>query len=283
MIGYKQDETAQSSSWRKLELENRSTSFPAAVNIQNPLRISASFKDTHDRRKNITEDDSVTSWAKALQSLAQGTRSSPSRKNKGELNRKAVDMEPFPRSPQRIPVLTMTLIKLHDVFETFCRHLTDATYINAQTACLFLDSAGIATSPKTAESSSPATIVDSPSSHRSSSPSRSPIASWFIGSQTSESDYSQKSEWEKSCNPLIVFAGLEVIYSACSHVESHVQALTLVRLYKRTTDDLRLIRETLCDPFVYSTGSEASPGLNSMSSYKEKAATLSFSIEAIMV
>jgi hypothetical protein len=177
----------------------------------------------------------------------------------------------------------MTLIKLHDVFETFCRHVSDATYKNAQTACFVLDSAAVATSPKNSEPSSPSTIMDSPSSHRSSSPSRSPIASWFIGSYASESDSSQKTEWEKTCSPLIIFAGLEAIYSGCAHIESHVQALTLMGLYKRTFEDLRLVREALCDPFVGSTGIELSPGPNLISVYKEKAATLSLSIEAIMV
>jgi hypothetical protein len=285
MQHHQQEEAVLSSSWKKLKFGSRSTSFPAAVNFQNPLLISTAFKETNDDRKNIIEDGNVRTWAKALHSLAQGTISisSPSKNNAGGLNRKKVDMESIPRSPRRIPVLTMNLVKLHDVFETFCRHLSDATYINAQAACLVLDSAAIAASPKTSEPSSPATNIDSPSSHRSSSHSRSPIASWFIGSHTSESDSSLRSEWEKSCNPLIIFAGLEAIYSACSHIESHVQALTLVRLYKRTIDALRLIREVLCDPFVYSTRNESSPGPNLIASYKEKAATLTLSIEAIMV
>ena len=285
MQHHRQEEASLSSSWKKLKIESRSTSFPAAVNFQNPLHISTTLKETHDGRNIITEDGNVRSWAKALHSLAQSTISisSPSKNNASGLNRKKVDMESIPRSPRRIPVLTMTLVKLHDVFETFCRHLSDATYINAQAACLVLDSAAIAASPITSEPSSPATIIDSPSSHRSSSRSRSPISSWFIGSHTSESESSQRIEWEKSCNPLIIFAGLEAIYSACSHIESHVQALTLVRLYKRTIDDLCLIRQVLCDPFVYSTRNESSPGPNSIASYKEKAATLTLSIEAIMV
>ena len=80
-----------------------------------------------------------------------------------------------------------------------------------------------------------------------------------------------------------MFAGLEAIYSACSHIESHVQAQTLVRLYERTIDDLRLVREILCDPFMYSTNDESTPVPNIISSYTEKAATLMHSIEAIMV
>eukprot|EP00531_Pseudo-nitzschia_arenysensis_P018553 CAMPEP_0116127434 /NCGR_PEP_ID=MMETSP0329-20121206/6838_1 /TAXON_ID=697910 /ORGANISM="Pseudo-nitzschia arenysensis, Strain B593" /LENGTH=593 /DNA_ID=CAMNT_0003621533 /DNA_START=606 /DNA_END=2390 /DNA_ORIENTATION=+ len=133
---------------------------------------------------------------------------------------------------------------------------------------------------------SPATIIVSPSSNVSSSPprspSRSPIAAWFIGSYNSESDSSQKSEWEKACNPLIIFSGLEAIYYSCSHVESHDKALALVRLYKRTIDDLLVVRKALCDPFVYSTRNDQSPGPTATSTYKEKALTLSLSVEAIM-
>ena len=283
MHRYKLDKAGKISSWKKLELEGRST--PAAVSVQNPLLISEAFKDPNGRHKYGPEDDSVTSWAKTFHSLAQSTisLSSSSKNSSGGLQRKTVDMESHPRSPLRIPVLTVTLIKLHDVFEIFCHHITDTTSSSAQAACFVLDSAEIASSPKITEPNSPARIIVSPGSHESSSPSRSPLTSWFTGSNISESEYSQKSEWEKVCNPLIMFAGLEAVYSACSHVESHIQALALVRLYKRTTEDLRAIRKDLCDPFVYSTRSEVSPELDTISLYKRKAITLSLSIEAIMV
>ena len=271
-------------SWKKLELESRSTSFPA-VHTRNLLLKPIISTESHDDRKFATENRSVKSWAKALHSLAQSTISvsSPSKNSADGMNRKMIDLESIPHYPRRTPVLTMTLIKLHDVFETFCNHLTDATYINAQAACLVLDSTTVAASPKNSEPNSPATIIGSPSSQRSSSPSRSPITSWFIGSYNSESVSSEKQEWEKSCKPLIMFAGLEAIYSACSHIESHVQAQTLVRLYERTIDDLRLVREILCDPFIYSTNDESSPVPSIIASYSEKAVTLTHSIEAIMV
>ena len=115
--------------------------------------------------------------------------------------------------------------------------------------------------------------MDSPTS-----PSRSPM-SWFKSSYNPQSDI----EWEKASAPLIVFAGLEAIYCSLSHLgSSHVQEF-LVRLYRRTSLQLRLMKEALCDPFVYSTRKEESVSPSTTSSYKTKAVDLSLSIEAIMV
>ena len=174
-------------------------------------------------------------------------------------------------SPRETLALTSTLLKLFDVFELFCRHLTDATFINVQAACLVLESGSIEVSSKTSVPHSPATIAGSP---------RSP-GSWLTGSY--KSDTNSDSEWEKVCDPLIIFAGLEAIYSACLHLQSHDQALTLVRLYEITVDNLRVIRKVLCDPFVSSTEEESLPGANLIPSYREKATALAISLEAIMV
>jgi len=197
------------------------------------------------------------------------TASSPLQNQGDVFYGKMLGTEAVSQFPQRIPVLTMTLITLNDTVETFCQHLTDATYTNAQAACLVLDSAATKASSKP---SSPAP---------KSSPSRSPIRRFFTN--TSETSCTQKREWEKACNPLIMFAGLEAIYSACSHLKSPVEALTLVKMYKRNIEDLRHIREVLCDPFVYSATKELLSGSDLVSSYQEKAETLSISIEALMV
>ncbi len=223
-------------SWRRLDSESRSTSFPAAISVHNP----SARPDTHDR-----------------------PLSSPPRDLAGRLKRKTTDIE-----SSRIPVLTITMIKMHDVFEAFCGHLKDATFLNAQAACLALDSAEM----KASENISDA-LMDYPVS-----PSRSPM-SWFKSSYNPQSEI----EWEKASAPLIVFAGLEAIYSSLSHLgSSHVQEF-LVRLYRRTSSQLRLMKEALCDPFVYSTRKEISESPSTTSSYKTKAVALSLSIEAIMV
>lgn len=227
---------SNTTSWRKLEPESRSTSFPAAVSLHNPLASSS----TRDR-----------------------PLSSPPRDLTGRLKRKTTDIE-----SSRVPVLIVTMIKIHDVFEAFCGCLKDTTFLNAQAACLALDSAETKASENFSE-----TIMDSPTS-----PSRSPM-SWFKSSYNPQSEI----EWEKASAPLIVFAGLEAIYCSLSHLgSSHVQEF-LVRLYRRTSLQLRLMKEALCDPFVYSTRKEESVSPSTMSSYKTKAVDLSLSIEAIMV
>lgn len=191
-----------------------------------------------------------------------------------------VDTESMTYSPRRTPSLTMALLKLHDVFDYFCNHIQDATCKNAQAACLIFDSSIAASNPN-----SPS-ISGSPSSKRSSSPSRSPtITSWFVGSYNSESGSSQKSEWSTLVNPLIIFAGLEANYSACTHLKSYVQSNNLIRLYERTIIDLKIVQNILCEPFIYSTNEDSLlvPGSNIVSSYIEKATTIAHSIDAIMV
>mmetsp|Transcript_3775 Transcript_3775/g.9898 ORF Transcript_3775/g.9898 Transcript_3775/m.9898 type:complete len:733 (+) Transcript_3775:123-2321(+) len=278
MKNHKHREALLSSYWKKFGVDSESTSSPAVVNTEDSNVATAADKETFNDR-NAIDDKSNESWAETLHCLAQKTVSisSPSSNDAN-----TVDLNSKSYSPRRTPVLTMTLIKLHDVFESFCSHLTDATHINVQAACLVLESGSIDAASKTSGSKSSDTIGDSPSSPRSPSPSRSPITSWFIGSYNSATGYSENSEWEKFSNPLIIFAGLEAIYSACLHLESHNQALTLVRLYRKTIDDLRSIRKVLCDPLVYATEEQSIPGTNLISSHREKATTLTFSLEAIM-
>ena len=155
----RQKQNPPSPLWKKLDtLDIRSTSFP------------------HIKR--VTENGF---------SIA-----SPSRKDNDE---KMIDIESMTSSPRRTPTLTMALLKLHDLFDKFCNYTQDATYSNAQAACLVFDPSSGPNSPS----------CGSPSSQRSSSPSRSPITSWFIGTNNnSESDSSQKSEWEDIISPLII-------------------------------------------------------------------------------
>lgn len=158
--------------WKKFDTsESRSTSFPHITRNLN-----------HDRKRPIH--------------FAQSTTYSPSKNNNDE---RTIDTESMTYSPRRTPSLTMALLKLHDAFDNFCNHIQDATCSNAQAACLIFDSSVASSHP-----SSPS-ISGSPSSQRSSSPSRSPtITSWFVGSYNSELGSSQKSEWSTLINPLII-------------------------------------------------------------------------------
>ena len=129
------------SSWKKLESESKSTSFPAVVNTRNPFLTTTPFKESHDDPTPGTEDGSVKSWAKALRSLAQTTMSSSSPKtiNRDGIYRKMAELDlESVRSPRRRPVLTITLIKLRDVFETICRHLTDRPNIPQRASCVLV-------------------------------------------------------------------------------------------------------------------------------------------------
>lgn len=284
MAQERQNQVSASSSWKRLELENRSTSFPSIVHNGTQLMAPATPKEVYGDCGLSIGDGSVKSWAKTLHSIAQNriSVSSPSKKNRRRVDGKMIDLEATTHSTTRTPVLIMTLIKLHDVFETFCHHLTAATYTNVQKACSILDSTATAT-PKNSEPNSPICMVDSPGSQRSLSPSMSPITSWLIGSYTSESTFSQKSEWETCCNPFITFAGLEAMYSASTHVQSYAQAQKLVLLYEKNIDDLRRIRMVLCDPFINPADSVASTKTKTILSYKEKAAALGESIDGITV
>lgn len=233
---------SNSTSWKRLELDSRSISFPDSAAIAH---------HTFGRRKHGQADGSSMSQDLSL--------SSPSRDLAGRLKRRTSE------SQLRVPVLTKAMIKMHDVFEKFCSHLSN---LDGQSACVLLDSVDIM-----------APEPNSPTKY--TSPSRSPIASWFSSnSNTSQLNDSQMFEFEKACAPLIFFAGVEAIYYSCSHLQhSQVQpALTLIKAYSKTIDELRHVREILCDPFAYTTTKEVSP-----SSYTTKAATLSVSIEALMV
>ena len=237
-----QEELTSSTSWKRLELDSRSISFPDSAAI-----VHHSF----DRRKHGQAEGNIMPQDLSL--------SSPPRDLAGRLKQRTMG------SPLRIPVLTKVMIKMHDVFEEFCSHLSNS---DGQSACVLLDSIDM----MTPEPKSPT---------KSTSPSRSPIASWFTSnSNTSKLHDSQMFEFEKACAPLIFFAGVEAIYDSCSHLQhSQVQpALTLIKAYSKTIDELRHVREILCDPFAYTTTKEVSP-----SSYTTKATTLSVSIEALMV
>jgi len=151
-------------------------------------------------KKLDTSESRSTSFPRTIRNLNHDRKGPiPLKKNKDE--KRMVDTEEsMSSSPRRTPSLTMALLKLHDVFDYFCNHIQDATCKNAQAACLIFDSSIAASNPN-----SPS-ISGSPSSKRSSSPSRSPtITSWFVGSYNSESGSSQKSEWSTLVNLLIFF------------------------------------------------------------------------------
>jgi hypothetical protein len=82
------------------------------------------------------------------------------------------------------------------------------------------------------------------------------------------------------------------MYSALAHAESEGVAKQLSRIYGETRDDLHLVRETLCDPFLHSVNNneDSLRGTNNTSSsttsvalasYKEKAELLANTLNSI--
>jgi len=93
----------------------------------------------------------------------------------------------------------------------------------------------------------------------------------------SSSTAALEGEWEKICNPLILFAGLEGIYAALSHAESDLEH-RLSPLYEKTIGDVALVREVLCDPFLCSEHDQSLP--SESVSPSTSSAILSLHIEA---
>jgi hypothetical protein len=205
--------------------------------------------------------------------------------------------------------LTLALLKLDENLGKFCQLLEDPTYENVQEACAILDSS-VATagagnrSPHNHQDDFPPTSTPPTSDSPMSSPSLSPIASWFIGSYAAEpsptsSAVALEGEWEKFSISLVIFAGLEGIYASLAHAESSDLAKNLTRLYEKMAVDIQLVRETLCDPFLPSLvpppvldplhpdnvqqEPRAPPTTKNsrLSQYKEKAARLAMSLDII--
>ncbi|KAG7366461.1 hypothetical protein IV203_029131 [Nitzschia inconspicua] len=198
---------------------------------------------------------------------------------------------------RRTPVLTLALLKLDKNLNGFCEFLQDPTYENVRKACEILHtyvSIAIATSIPTDRHAE-----RHPSPMAAMSPTLSPLTSWFTGGSNplaaspSSSAAALEGEWEKFSNPLIVFAGLEGIYASLLHAESSELARNLSKLYERTIDDLIVVRETLCDPFLPSESEsetlsssmaifedESSPA--PLSSYREIATRVASSLDTIM-
>jgi hypothetical protein len=185
------------------------------------------------------------------------------------------------------PVLTLALLKLDENLSEFCRFLEDPTYDHVQKACGIFDS-----SMATASSGSAKNPCNGTKSPERPPPSLSPISMWFSGGTIStdpsptSSAVALEGEWEMLCNPLIVFACLEGIYASLSHAESSELAWSLSKHYEKTTSDLVVVRETLCDPFLSppNHGLLSADGVSSpnLSLYREKAAVVAISLDSIV-
>ena len=200
------------------------------------------------------------------------------------------------------PVLTLALIKLDENLDKFCRLLADPTYKNVQLACELLDSTiATASSPAGSERNSPRIFGGSSSpvvavgrhryllSPHGSLDNHHQLLMVVVVVVITDSYYSNhhhhtgtssavalEGEFEKFSSPLIIFAALEGMYSALAHAESDDVAKQLCRMYGRTRDDLQLVRETLCDPFLHS-GSGTNEDTNTSSSATTTTTTTSSS------
>jgi hypothetical protein len=305
-----------SPSWKKLE--TRSTSFPHTRNPLQDVTEMGHRRGSKSRSKMALAKRSNTGPAySSLSTLQQNTTKATAEGSPPNfLSQRRSRMVKSIVRPT--PVLTVALLKLDEYLPNYCECLKEPTFENAQKAMQVLDTVVIADTPPTGRSlsspkSSPApNMAGSPGSIKSS-PSRSPIASWFIGSsyqtesagpnQTSNGPFSTvflEGEWDTFVNPLNLFAGLEAIYSSLAHASpDRIVALNLFRLYQRAKEDLNRVRETLCDPFLPTSetsldhtsnlsplnlGTATSATASSSAkfiSYREKASAVGMSLDAI--
>jgi hypothetical protein len=277
-----------SPSWRSLRV--RSSSLPR---VRLTRRNSLSNREDQQSSNDVV-GSGVRSWAKNWLSGA----TSPSRQVASPTN---VDFQVDPGSPlspplrkrslRRTPVLTLALLKLDEQLLSYCLYLCDPSYDNVAAACALLDSTVATASPANSDrGGSPASFVGSPSEQRSS-PSRSPIRSWLSGggslksppnikSAVSSSAACMHSEWEKIIAPLFLLAGAEAIYSSLGQAHSSVVANNVIGLYQRIAKELRLVRETLCDPFLDTGEEKLAPTLVM---YCQKATSLAASLHALVI
>ena len=217
---------------------------------------------------------------------------------------------PHRRRPlRRTPVLTLTLIKLDEQLQQFCQFLKDPSYENVASACALLDSSVATASPVSSEFGSPASYVGSPSLGSSpGSPSnrspRSPLRNWLTGTQaasptsggspTSSSALALEGEWEKTAVYLFILAGAEAVYADMGHVvEDGSVARNLIALYEAITNELHLVRQTLCDPFLMSEEEtleqqqqqqqhlQNPPSGSTIAMYTERASSVAASLHAL--
>lgn len=302
---------AATPSWTKLE--TRSTSFPHTRNrLQDDTtswsRIGRRGEKSRTKMMLPERSGSVPTYSAISTShrnTAKSAEGSPS--------------DLFPSQQRRTvtaivrptPVLTLAMLKLDEYLPNFCECLKEPTFGNAKKAVQLLDTV-IAGSPSgrsfSTPRNSPAPMTGSPGSIKSS-PSRSPIASWFIGSSHQTESGSNQSngpmstmalegEWDTFVNPLNLFAGLEAIYASLAHASpDRVVAHNLFRLYQQAKEDLNHLRGILCDPFLPASTAEtddststpldagtkpsAASSLATLNSYREKASAVGMSLDAI--
>ena len=192
-----------------------------------------------------------------------------------------------PTVTRRTPLLTLALLKLEENLLQYCRHLQNPSFENASAACALLDSSVATASPISSDKGgSPRGFVGSPAS-RMSSP-RSPIRSWLTGSgdsplsPISSSATALEGEWEKFIVPFFLLAGAETVYASLGHANDTAVAQNLSSLYQRIIEDLKLVRTTLCDPFL-AAGASDEAFASFYSEYYERATSLSSSLRALAV
>lgn len=294
------DESILSSSRDWKMLETRSTSFPHTRSIPYP-NIPARENRVHPSMATIghgadkkSKGGMMRAWASNLSNRTPfGMSSFAAHSPTHSPSQSRLRKRPTVR---RTPVLTLALLKLDENLREFCQLLQDPTYENVQKACGILESSVATASSLLDHAGNHVSVEVSPTR---TSPSLSPLTSWFTGashpstSSPTSSAVALEGEWEKFSNPLIVFAGLEGIYASLLHAESSELARSLSKLYERTIEDLSVVRETLCDPFLPSSLSEDEnplasvdasidgSGSNKLLSYRENAIKVASSLDAI--
>eukprot|EP00980_Cylindrotheca_fusiformis_P001776 scaffold405_cov132-Cylindrotheca_fusiformis.AAC.28 len=190
---------------------------------------------------------------------------------------------------RRTPVLTMALLKLEEQLSVYCSYLAEPSMENVAAACDLLSRTIATASPQTSsEKGSPASFLGSPqpSSPRAGmSPSRSPLRLFGnSGSplqQSSASALALEEEWERFTMPLFLLAGAEGLYASLGHAQDPFVAAQLRGLFHRTINDITLVRETLCDPFLIDQRPQEqfAPILGL---YYERASTVATTLHAIV-
>jgi len=180
----------------------------------------------------------------------------------------------------------IVLAHLQEHLPKYCELLQEPTFVNCQEACQDLAKA-IARSMPTSTGSPKANTNtttagaaggSSSSPHSTSSPistpspSRSPLLSLFGAASARlesspptrnfimDSAMALEREWERYTMPLQLLAAAEALYANLHHAQDAYLANQLEGLYRWISDDLTLVKETLCDSVVTRNNSTAAGG-----------------------
>jgi hypothetical protein len=81
--------------------------------------------------------------------------------------------------------------------------------------------------------------------------------------------------------PLFLLAGAEALYASLGHAQDSFVAAQLRGLYHRIINDVNLVRETLCDPFLIDQHPEQKFA-PTLAMYHERASTVAATLHAIV-